>query len=59
MSKKIVTAATRLASPIMTVTTVKLREAVEQVARQQRVSIAEIGRRALSDYVKATSQKKA
>ena len=48
----------RNSQPVMVNTTISLRTAVEKLARQQDVSLAEIGRRALIEYVAKSTEER-
>jgi len=46
----------RVTQPVMCMTTLPLRRAVEKMARKERVSLSEIGRRALAQYVEKSAE---
>lgn len=49
----------RVTQPIMAMTTLPLRRAVEKMARRERVSLSEIARRALASYVEKSAAEQA
>jgi len=49
----------RNTQPVMCMTTLQLRRAVEKVARKEHVSLSEIGRRALAQYVEKSAEERA
>ena len=49
----------RQSQPIMVNTTIKLRSAVEKLSKQKDVSLAEIGRRALTEFVERNAEEQA
>ncbi len=48
---KIIPVATRLTTPVITTVPVPLRKQLEALARTEKISLSEIGRRALQEYV--------
>lgn len=48
----------RCSQPVMVNTTISLRAAVEKLAKQNSVSLAEIGRRALTEFVAKNTEER-
>jgi hypothetical protein len=56
MPTKPIPAEQRKTAPVIAMVPSGLREQVEQIARREQVSISEVGRRALSEYVEKQSK---
>jgi len=56
MARRAVTASRRLREPVIVMLNRGTRRAVEQLAHAERVSLSEIGRRAVAAYVRAAER---